>query len=109
MKQLALTFPGGTTIEDPQKKFHNLGEFVTGLYDVIFLVATFVALYWLTWGIFEYIFAGGDKQKLESARKRLTWAIVGLIFVALAYWIAQFAGQVILPNTFQNLPIFSKP
>lgn len=108
MNRLALTLPGGQTIYDPQLKFHNLGEFLTGLYNVGFLIATFVALFWLTWGVFEYIFAGGDKEKLSSARGRLTWAIIGLMFVLMAFLVAQYAGQVLLPSRTQpsqTLPI----
>ncbi|MDO8619547.1 MAG: hypothetical protein Q7R49_06445 [Candidatus Daviesbacteria bacterium] len=113
MNRLVLNLPGGSTtvnIPDPQNKFHDTGEFITGLYSVVFLVATFVALYWLVWGIFEYIFASGDKQKLASARSKLTWAIIGLIFVLLAFLIAQFAAQILLPagsnQPFNTLPIF---
>lgn len=112
MNKLALTLPGGENIPDPQNKFHNTGEFISGLYQVTFLIAIFVALYWLAWGIFEYIFAGGDKQKLGSARNRIMWAIIGLIFILLAFLIAQFAAQILLPEGSNQpaniLPIFQK-
>ncbi len=90
----------------------QLGTILTDAYQVVFLIATFTAFYWLVWGVFEYIFAGGDKNGIASARKRITWAIFGLIFVLLAYLIAQWAGQVILPDEkgvnqpFTTLPIF---
>jgi hypothetical protein len=90
----------------------TIGGFVSELYQVAFLIATFVALYWLAWGVFEYIFAGGDKQKLSSARGRITWAIVGLVFVLLAFLIAQYGAQIILPTgsnqPASTLPIFKK-
>lgn len=109
MNRLALTLPGGKVIYDPQSRFNNLGEFISGLYQVIFYVSLALALYWLTWGIFEYIFAGGDKEKLASGRKKITWVIVGLMFILLAFLIAQFAGQVLLPEgsnqPFESLPI----
>ena len=109
MNKLSLTLPGGQVIYDPQSKFSNLGELITGLYNIGFLIATFLALFWLTWGVFEYIFAGGDKQKLAVARGRLTWAIIGLMFVLLAFLVAQYAGQILLPSgsnqPFNTLPI----
>ena len=86
----------------------KLNTVLSDLYQIIFYVATFVALFWLAWGIFEYIFAGGNKEKLASARKRMTWAIVGLIFVLLAFLIAQFTAQVILPKG-SNQPAESLP
>lgn len=88
----------------------KLGRVLTEAYQVIFLIATFTAFVWLVWGVFEYLFAGGDKNGIASARKRITWAIFGLIFVLLAYLIAQWAGQVILPEganqPSKTLPIF---
>ncbi len=100
MDKLTLTLPGGQTIQNPEglrPEFNSLGGFLTQLYNVGFLIATFLALFWLTWGVFEYIFAGGNKEKLATARGRITWAIIGLIFVLMAFLIAQYAGQVLLP------------
>ena len=88
----------------------NFGAVFSEAYQVIFLIATFTAFVWLVWGIFEYIFAGGDKTGIANARKRITWAIFGLIFVLLAYLIAQWAAQVILSGSErlqpEQLPIF---
>ena len=115
MEKIALTLPGGQTIEGPKDlrpEFNSLGGFLTEFYQVVFLLATFLAFYWLTWGVFEYIFAGGDKQKLGNARGRITWAIIGLIFVLLAYLLAQFLAQILLPTganqPANTLPIFPK-
>ncbi len=109
MNKLALTLPGGQTIFDPQSKFNNLGSFISGLYQVVFYVAVALALYWLTWGIFEYIFAGGNKEQLGNGRKKITWALIGLMFVLVAFLVAQFLGQVVLPEgskqPFNSLPI----
>lgn len=88
----------------------KIGPLLSDIYQVVFLIATFTAFVWLVWGIFEYIFAGGDKNGIASAKKRITWAIFGLIFVLLAYLIAQWAGQVILTDSKNlqpsQLPIF---
>ena len=112
--KITLTVPGASNsaipIFDPQNKFHNTGDFISGLYQVTFLIATFLALYWLVWGIFEYIIASGDKQKLAEARGKLTWAIIGLILILLAFLIAQFTAQILLPagsnQPANSLPIF---
>lgn len=95
--------PVGKILDDPGLipgfKYNGAVKFGTvfsDVYQLIFVVATFTAFIWLVWGVFQYIFAGGDKNGLESARKRITWAIFGLIFVLLSYLIAQWAGQVLL-------------
>lgn len=85
----------------------TLGGILSGLLEITFLLASFLAFFWFVWGAFQYIFAGGDKEKLAKARSRITWAIVGLLFVALAFLIAQFVGQILQPKPGQSLPGFS--
>lgn len=41
-------------------------------------------------GGFQYITSGGDPKKIEAARKTLTYAIAGIIAVALAFMILRF-------------------
>lgn len=78
--------------------FTSLGTFISSLLNIIFSIATVLAFIWLVWGAFQYITAGGDKQKLSQARSRVTWAIVGLLLIALAFLVAQFGQQIIQPQ-----------
>lgn len=107
MDKLALTLPGWTTpFPTPtnlKPGFDSLGSVVSGVLDVAFMVATFLAFIWLAWGAFHYIFAGGDKEQLKKARDRITWAIAGLIITALSFALAQFIEQVLGPR--QQSPI----
>ncbi|PWU23783.1 hypothetical protein C5B42_01830 [Candidatus Cerribacteria bacterium 'Amazon FNV 2010 28 9'] len=52
------------------------------------IVGLLVFIY-LVWGGVEWITAGGDKSKTESARQKLTNAIIGLAIVAAAFAISQ--------------------
>lgn len=79
-------------------KFKNLGDIISGLYDVVFYVVSALTFVWFVWAVFEYLLAGGDKQKLASARSRITWALVGLFVVAMAYAIARFAEEILTPR-----------
>lgn len=79
-------------------EFSNLGSLISTSYLLVFYLAISFALVWLSWGVFEYIFAGGDKDQLSSAKSRITWALVGLIFIAIAYLIAQWATQILQPK-----------
>lgn len=76
----------------------TLGDIISGFFQIAFFLAGFLAFFWFVWGAFQYIFAGGDKEKLGKARSRITWAIVGLIIVALAFTISQFAQQILKPR-----------
>lgn len=83
--------------------FPTLGNFLTRILDVAFYLAVFLAFYWLVWGAFQYITAGGNKEKLAQARARITWAIVGLLITAIAFALSQFAAQILPPAT--GIPI----
>lgn len=84
-------------------QFTSAGGLLSSLFNVVILLSTVLAFFWLIWGAFHYIFAGGDKEQLTKARARITWAIVGLLIVAIAYAIAQLAGQILQPQG--GLPI----
>ena len=96
MKLIAQTIPGLKDIFDnrPAPQFKNLGDILSGLLNIVFYLAVFLAFYFLVWGAFQYILAGGKKEELAKARQRITWALVGLVIVFLAYFIAQYAGEI---------------
>lgn len=81
----------------------NLGDLLSGLLTITFYIALFLAFYWLIWGGFQYILAGGKKEDLAKARARITWALIGLVVVFLGYFIARFAAE-IFPPTKGGLP-----
>ncbi len=79
-------------------RFENLGDIITGFSDLVFYIAGALTFIWFVWAVFEYLLAGGDKQKLASARNRITWALVGLLVVAMSYGVAKFAEEIIKPR-----------
>ena len=63
--------------------FGNVINVVLGLAGIVLFVMIIL-------GGFSYITSGGDPKKVESARNTLTYAIGGMIFIALAYLILKF-------------------
>ncbi len=103
MTKLALSLPGfSDAIDSPTKQakpqFQDLGSLLSGGYSILLLIVAFLMVYWLSWGIFQYIFAGGEKEKLAHAKKRITWAIVGFIIVVLAFTIRGFVEETFTPQ-----------
>lgn len=102
-KILALTLPGGTNITGPaevtKKGFTDLASFISPLLNIAFYAAVFLAFFWLAWGAFAYIMAQGKKDDLEKARARITWALIGLVFVVLAFFITKFVSEIFAPTT----------
>lgn len=65
---------------------------------VILTLAGFAVLIMIIVGGFRYITARGDPKALQAARGTLTWAIVGLGFIILAFLIIDFiAGFIGIP------------
>jgi len=79
-------------------EYSNLGTVLSPLLDIIILLAMFLTFWWLVWGAFEYMTAGGGKEGLAKARARITWAIIGLLFILIAFLIAQFIEQILEPR-----------
>ena len=101
MNKLALTLPGSSPIPAPvglKTEFKDLASLLSPLLNIVFYVALFLAFYFLVWGAFAYIMAGGKKEELAKARSRITWAIVGLIIVLLAFSIGKYAGEILKPS-----------
>jgi hypothetical protein len=57
-------------------------EYVQDVLSAIFVVALLSVLIFLVWGAMEWIFSGGEKSKVETARGKITGAIMGLIILA---------------------------
>lgn len=96
--QLALTLPGGQTIDNPVPQFKTLADFISPLLNIAFYIAVFLAFYFLVWGAFQYILASGKKEELAKAKARITWALVGLMVVFMAYLIATYAFEIFTPK-----------
>lgn len=63
----------------------TLGDFISRAVSAIMLVAGIATFMYLIWGGIEWITSGGDKDKVQSARERITQSIVGLAIVAGAW------------------------
>ena len=68
----------------------NLISAIGGLFFIFAFCLTF--LYLLTGGL-SWLTSGGDKSKLETARDKITNALVGLVIVAAAYAVFALVGQ----------------
>jgi hypothetical protein len=111
MKILVLTIPGldgnpqvvPTPPSDPANpttfgQYKDLGSLLSNGLNVAFTIAGFLMLIWLAWGVMHYIFAGGNKQSLDHAKKRITWSIAGFIIIVLAFMISQYTQTIFNPN-----------
>lgn len=54
---------------------------------LLILAAIILSLLYLIWGGFDWITSEGNKQKLDQARQKIVFAIIGLIVVFLAFFV----------------------
>lgn len=91
----------------------DFGNMVSSLINVVMVVAALLVFAYMIWGGVEWITSGGDKSKAESARNKLTAAIIGLVIVAASYAIVtlvvQFLGFGNFQDVFNNIGTINNP
>jgi hypothetical protein len=77
---------------DPGKGFAtDFGRLINGVLSFVMVIAALMVFLYLIWGGIEWITSGGDKGKTETARNKITSAVIGLIVVAASYAILTLA------------------
>jgi hypothetical protein len=87
---------GVATIRGFEAIFENTLRVVIGISGVVLFVMLII-------GGFKYLTSGGDPKAAESARKTITYSILGLVLIALSYLILVFIETI----TGINLTTFS--
>lgn len=83
------------TVFEPAK-FDTLGKLLSVIMPNAFVLAGLVAFILLIFGGFSVIVAAGsgDSKKLESGKKALTGAVIGLLIVVGSLWIVQIVEKI---------------
>lgn len=96
MKNIALSVPNYGEIAPPSGvpsggllKLEQILQVGLTLAIILALVLT---IFFIIFSGIQWITSGGDKQKLQAARNRLTYTIVGLIVILLAIFIIRLIG-----------------
>jgi len=111
MKEIALSLPGqaggqinGFPFLRPELSRSNLGDLLSQFLTLTIAMAGVLLFFWLVWGVFEYIFAGGNKEKLGKARARITYALIGFVITIVAFSLSQYIQQIFPPQQ-ANAPL----
>jgi len=96
-----------TNIAPGQGFATNIGDVINAILSFVMVIAALLVFMYLIWGGMEWITSGGDKGKTESARNKITAAILGLIVLASSYAILliilNFIGFADLGEAFSNV------
>lgn len=107
MKYLSLKI-GGEVIQAPNTVptggVGTLNKVLGVGLGVLMVIGILVAGFYLIWGGYNWITSGGDKQKVDNARKQVIWSILGLIILVLSLIIINFFGQLLGSPFFGKTP-----
>lgn len=81
----------------------TLADIITSLYPYIYALAGFALFLYLVIGGFEFLVSGGDQNKIQSGKSKITNALVGFLILFLAYWIVQLIGTVLNVSLINSL------
>lgn len=70
----------------------GISQFLSNLIALFYAVAAIVLIFMLIWGAFDWITSEGDKEKLQSAQRKIINAIIGIILFAMAFAVIQVLG-----------------
>ena len=81
----AATRAGTSEVSNAKVPYTDLGELISTMLQVFLIIAGLGAFAFLLIGGFQYITSGGEKAQAESARDKITHAIMGLVIIVAAY------------------------
>ncbi len=62
--------------------------------QLIYVAAGIIFIFMVLISGLQWITSGGDKEAVGNARRRLTWAIIGIVLLALAWVIINVIGDI---------------
>jgi sorbitol-specific phosphotransferase system component IIBC len=86
-----------------QSGVETINSLMVNILNTMLLVGAVMLIITIIWSGIGWMIAGGDKEKLQKAQKRLTHAIIGFIILICVFAIANFVGGVFGLGFFKDL------
>lgn len=86
-------------LENPGKNYlldeRDFGNLIKKIVDTFLYLAGAIAVFFLIWGGFKYIASRGNEEAIESAKKTVTGAIIGIIIIVMAFAIVAIVNNLL--------------
>lgn len=89
----ALQVPAQMPLNPPSGQTTLWGSIIPGVIQILLFLGFIFAIIYLLWGGISWTMSGGSKESLEKAKKKVTYAILGLILVLLSFFILFTFGR----------------
>lgn len=66
---------------------------ISGVVSFALFLVVILTLFFLIWGGIDWIVAQGEKQQIQNARNKVTFAIIGLVVVLSSFLIVGLVGN----------------
>lgn len=67
---------------------------ILNVITLFFAVGGIGVVIYFIWGAVDWIMSGGDKEKIASARKKMTNSLIGLLLLSLSFAIIRVVGAI---------------
>lgn len=115
MDKLAFSVPGANGTPIPIQGVSGMPSgssviptAINSIFTLIFVIAGIVALFFIIYGGISWITSAGDKEKIQAARGKIVYAIIGLIIILSSYLIISTVGNLFGVNIL-NIPAPQAP
>jgi type IV secretion system pilin len=85
----------GDVVELRMHLTKTLIQYILGLLGIIFLVL-------IIWGGYDWMFSGGNEERVTKAKQKIKMAVNGLIIILAAYILTSFIFNSLAQNTIQG-------
>lgn len=96
-----ITVAGPPNVPTTSELILNIPQF---LLTVIVVAGMVLAIVFIILSGIQWIASGGDEKKIEGARKRLTYSIIGLVVVLASFAIVSFVSQLLVGPPQASVP-----
>ncbi len=69
-----------------------ISSLLTNIIGLFYTVAIIVLIFMILWGAFDWLTSEGDKEKIQSAQRKLVNAFIGILLFAAAFAVIQILG-----------------
>lgn len=73
----------------------GISKIITTILNIIYTVSAIVFVFMVVWSAWQWITSGGEKDKVAAARQRLTYAIIGIVILAVSALVITIIGQIV--------------
>lgn len=81
---------GFTAPQNPGLPVTDLPTGLANIINTVLLLVGVIALGFIVWGGFKYIYARGDEREIESAKGTIVTAVIGIVVIGIAAAIINF-------------------